>query len=604
VNGARTLGAIALLAGSSWTLGVLLPAQSTWASSLRGYERAALRMTAGLGATSLLLANLALMGWFAAATPVLALLTIAGVFLGVPWGSDPGPMRVGPGSDEGRTLLQCLPSSSGERMVLIAIAACAAIACLGALAPITDDDALDYVVPIARHIADSGTLRVWLDQARSMYPQAQTVLMASMLRMGGDRLGALTALQWLLCIGVVSALARRVCVRGDRALLAVVLALGAPVVAFQVASGKEDLFLAAATAATAFCLLGDGHPAELAAAGLFAGIAASAKYSGMGVALAAAAWLLLTRRDGRWQAAAIVAAGAAASGGLWYALNLWRFGNPIAPLVFGAPGTTYTASAAREFFASNVDRTPLWFLLAPIRIFVDPASYSGRGNLYNPIVYAGLAGLFRADIRRRCGVLYFMAAVLYVGWFFGLQNARLLWPAAILLAPPAAAMLVPLLERRRVLQRSAWVVVAVSLGIVASVGALRAARYVRDPATYLERETQHYADIEWMNAHLDPARHRVASEFKVLAYLTVPSLYLDESHQLEITQAEIEGPGGLLAACRRQRITHLFVHAAEVPLLGAGVRLVHENPASRMGGVRFFREPPTEATAIVEIVDP
>ena len=43
----------------------------------------------------------------------------------------------------------------------------AVMACLGAIAPVTDDDALAYVIPIARHIADTGAVREWTDQARS-----------------------------------------------------------------------------------------------------------------------------------------------------------------------------------------------------------------------------------------------------------------------------------------------------------------------------------------------------------------------------------------------------------------------------------------------------
>ena len=57
---------------------------------------------------------------------------------------------------------------------------------LGTVALWTDDDALAYVVPIARHIAETGAVRVWTDQARSMWPQSQQVLLA-----------------WLLCVGVV-----------------------------------------------------------------------------------------------------------------------------------------------------------------------------------------------------------------------------------------------------------------------------------------------------------------------------------------------------------------------------------------------------------------
>ena len=161
-----------------------------------------------------------------------------------------------------------------------------------------------------------------------MFPQSQQVLLAYVMRMGGDRLGALTAIEWLITLGVVNALVRRVCERSENTGAALVIALGSPVVAFQVASTKEDLLLLPAAAACAFCLAGEGSLAELAAAGLFAGLAAGAKYPGLGIAVGAVAWTLISRRDDPWRASAVVAISAAAAGGFWYLLNLWRFANP------------------------------------------------------------------------------------------------------------------------------------------------------------------------------------------------------------------------------------------------------------------------------------
>ena len=149
--------------------------------------------------------------------------------------------------------------------------------CLGAIAPVTDDDALAHVVPIARHIAETDTLRIWMDQARSMWP-----------RIAGDSVGVCAAERWrsagridrvrvgLLCLGVVSALARRACERTEHIAAAVVIAVGAPATAFLVPSAKEDLLLLAASTAAAFCLVG-GSMAELAAAGLFAVCAPQAR---------------------------------------------------------------------------------------------------------------------------------------------------------------------------------------------------------------------------------------------------------------------------------------------------------------------------------------
>jgi hypothetical protein len=127
-------------------------------------------------------------------------------------------------------------------------------------------------------------------------------------------------------------------------------------------------------------------------------------------------------------------------------------------------------------------------------------------------------------------------------------------------------------------------------------------RYAANPAGYLERETQNYADVVWMNAHLDRRHDRVASDHKVLAYLDVPSLILEPTYQTEISGAELRDATSLLAACRRQGITHLFGNIDSFPELASHLRMIYRNPSSRLGGVRFFREPPTEATAVFEIV--
>ena len=87
-----------------------------------------------------------------------------------------------------------------------------------------------------------------------------------------------------------------------------------------------------------------------------------------------------------------------------------------------------------------------------------------------------------------------MAAMLYAGWFFSIQNARLLLPAAVLLAPAAADRLVPLARRPATFSVLAWTAAALSIGVVGAVGSLRAVRYLRSPSAFLERETQNYAD--------------------------------------------------------------------------------------------------------------
>jgi hypothetical protein len=88
----------------------------------------------------------------------------------------------------------------------------------------------------------------------------------------------------------------------------------------------------------------------------------------------------------------------------------------------------------------------------------------------------------------------------------------------------------------------------------------------------------------------------------VLAYLDVPWLILDSSYQIEIGPQELNDPQRLLDALRRQGVTHLFGRTTSFAAIRANLRPIYENPVSRRGGVRFFREPPTEETAVFEIV--
>jgi hypothetical protein len=536
-HGARSLAAFVLLAVSSWTLGTAALSRMAW-PELRAYERAALRLTAGLGLTALLLSIAALTGWFSYTPAALGILAAIGGVLAV---RDTWRAR--------HTVTFRAVDAPWVRAASMAVMISAVLACAGAIAPVTDDDALAYVVPIARHIAKTGAVRVWTDQARSMWPQSQQVLLAFLLRTGGDRLGAITALEWLLCVGVVSALARRVGERSEHRVAALIIGLGAPVVAFQVASAKEDLLLLAATAATGFCLAGNAGLAELAAAGLFAGIAAGAKYPGALIVAAAVSWPLIHQRERRLTSAAVVALCAAASGGLWYGLNLWRYGNPMAPLVFGATGTILDGRTARDFVDGyGAGHGLVAALLVPVRIFLDAKDFGGRANLFNPLAYVGLCGLLVATARQRGRPLFFMAAVFYAGWFLTLQNARLLLPAAVLLAPAAADRIVPAIRRSWPLQALAVLAAVASLGIVPVVGVVRAVRYLRDAPGFLERETQNYADLQWMNAHLDRRRDRVASDHKVLAYLDVPNIFLAPTYQIEISGDELTDPGRFLQA--------------------------------------------------------
>jgi hypothetical protein len=587
----QTALALAILVAAAWASGAAAASAFAW-PGLRRAERASLEIAAGLGIVSLTLSAALLLHLFAWATALLVFLAISSAALAVRWRR----IRGAPAAD-----LVNLPLA---RHATFAIAACAIVACAGAIAPVTDHDALSYVVPIARHMAREGALRVWSDQAPSMWPQGHTVLLAFIVQRGGDRLGALSAVEWLTAVGAASAFARRASERAEHVPLAVALAIAAPAAAFQVAAAKEDPLLLAATAGALFCLAGPPTVRESAAAGFFAGLAAGVKYPGLGVAIAVVAWSAIQSWRIRRVAPAVAAlASALAIGGVWYALNVLRYGNPVAPFVFGAPRTPLDAAAVRQALAGyGGGQGAIAFVITPLHVFLDPSSYGGRAQLFHPAVYAAVAALFAAPRRSRAAPLLLTAGVLYVGWFLTLQNARLLLPAAMALSPAAADALAPAMRRSRATCAAILVAVGAPMLLAPAIGVVRAARYVRDPASYLERETEHYSGVAWANAHLDPARHRILSLFGVVGYFSVPAIGVDPLHQLEFDRLALADNRRLLDECRARGVTHVFANPHEFDDVATQVRMVYLNPASRLGDAHFFRPAPVAATAIFEVL--
>jgi hypothetical protein len=168
----------------------------------------------------------------------------------------------------------------------------------------------------------------------------------------------------------------------------------------------------------------------------------------------------------------------------------------------------------------------------------------------------------------------------------------------VLLSIPAADALIFLTSRIRVLKPVVGLGLAISAGVVIVIGAARFVRYVEDPATFLERETEHYAAIQWMNDHLDPANHRVATGLRSSGYLRIPWMNISLGQQVELDGAELSSPGALRAALHRQGFTHFFGPPEDTVGMEAWLVAVYTNETSRLGGTHFFRPPPTTVVSV------
>lgn len=569
-----TFLALGLLLGAAWSLGGVVSGALP-----------ALRLAAGLGLSGLLLGLLALVGQLAWAPVALVGLTCLAVV------------------DLARRLRRRgipFPKDRLSWIALLAIAA-VALACLGALAPVTDDDSLSYPIPIARHLAEEGRWRFWPDQLLGVLPLTQQLLTSQLVSLGGTRLGVVSAVELCVGVAILLTIGRRTLFGEGTPWLAVVIAFAHPAAAFLSASAKEDLLLSAETLGCLYGLLCCDGARGAVLTGLFAGLAAGSKYTGLAVAVGALVATLVKPGPLRVRLALLFAGMALASGGLWYIVNVVRFGNPVPPFLSPPlPSPLDPSALAGTVHRFRIGSLPEFFL-APVRMFLLPGEYGGKGNLLNPLVLLALPGLYLADCRRRFRAPYLIAAAFYAAWFVSLHNERLLLPAAVVLSLPAASILTRLSHRGRLGRAFITACAVGSLAVFALIPGLRIARYVRDPATYLSRETQNYADIAWMNGNLTRSKNRVATSFRASAYLEVPWLVLDPTYQSVISPKDLATVPAALEALRRAKITHLHLAKGFFPDLERSLELVHENPSSRLGGTRLLHEPYTIATAIYAV---
>jgi hypothetical protein len=563
----------------------------------RRLESLASDAAAGLGTTALMLAILALgsnLGWARWILPTGALVTIVAALwtVSVPRSSFRVP----------RSVLVQRGTGSGLTYLLIAMVALGAI---GAFAPVTEFDSLSYPIPIARHLAETGLWQFWPDQARSVFPLSQELLVVPLIHAGSNTLGLVSAAEFVLAACLIVALARRVSRDPSVPACAAIITLGCPAVAFLAASAKADLLLLVMTTAAAVSLVSPPSRGAVLRVGLFAGFAAGTKLTGVPIAIATlccvpwACGRLSPMRD--LTRAALLAL---LAGGLWYGVTFARFGNPL-PLMslgpwFSAPlmSPAVLADWANGF---GNGRSFIDALVAPFYLSVGSEIFGGRGNWINALAFLGIGAAVVRGLRRETWILTIIAVAAYVAWFRQIQVGRLLLPALALLSIPAAELLMRAWQRWRLARTAILVVLLASAGVVAAAGVLRVERYVRDPSTFLARETPHYDAIAWMNTHLDLTRDRVASSFESSAYLRVPWVALNGTYQTVIGADEIDDRTRLLAALSREHFTHVFGPPDAFQEIADALEVVYENPASRVGGSSFFRTPRTEAVSVYRI---
>ncbi len=331
-----------------------------------------------------------------------------------------------------------------------------------------------------------------------------------------------------------------------------------------------------------------GERGWLAPAGVFGGLAISAKFPGLVVVGLLGLGLLLDglgRRDDRALARRVLTFGLSAAlvGAPFYLRNWIQRGNPVFPsawgLLGGAGWSSWRAWAWGEILANyGAGHTPLDKLLLPWRFFTTREMFDTFEGSNGPILALGLlagallAWQLRAERERVRPVLLALGTVLGFSLFWALstQQMRFWLPALPLLAALTVAAFSGLTQRLR--------------GVLVGVALLLSLAWVVD----LERQVwrrQHTS--AWLAGEMDrdavlrallPDSYGIFPEVHALVppegriwliWMRNKTYYLErefrvdcifEAWRFEELLEEHEDPAQLQAALQDQGFTHMLVH--------------------------------------------
>lgn len=256
--------------------------------------------------------------------------------------------------------------------------------------------------------------------------------------------------------------------------LALALFLTTPLVFIWARVADNDLTFACFTLCAVAAALRVEHGVTLSAesrrwlilSGVFVGLALATKYQALyiaaplGLLLFLDSWRARARSIGWGWRSLRGALGVAICFGLaaaivalpWYLKNVWFFGNPIYPTVFGGRGfsplaVSITADVLRDRVLSP--RTPLGLLLLPLRAYTT-GSYEQPHAILTPLFLLTPLVLFlRGCWRREVWYALIVSGGFLVGFIAGVQELRYLLTITPLLCVLTAYVLRAAWERRR-----------------------------------------------------------------------------------------------------------------------------------------------------------
>jgi hypothetical protein len=405
----------------------------------------------------------------------------------------------------------------------------AGTALIGALAPLTANDALVYHLNIPKIYAASGGLVRLPYNVYANMPHYGEMLYTVLYSMAGEAGAKLFYFFMLLAAsGAVYALAGRI-VNRRIALVAAVLFLVHPLVIDHRIICNVDVMLAYFYLSAAILLLEArrakmGHR-HIAAAALAAGFMLGMKYTAL-VPCATLLAIPALSRSWVWKRMLMAAGIAVLVFVPWLVKNEAYMGNPVYPLLESTfDGENWSQAQSTQLIAwqrsMGMGRNALDYLLLPLNISTrgkPGMNYTGFDGTLSPVLLVLLPlALFKR--RKETDILMVMGGTVFVFWAITSQQLRFLLPAVALAAVLAGAGLENL---RAWTGRRGFVGVLVLLLLVQISSLLAPGQYGRpvlsgtlgdrlpvvqgleSRSSFLRRSIQSYSLFEQMNENIPP----------------------------------------------------------------------------------------------------
>jgi hypothetical protein len=413
----------------------------------------------------------------------------------------------------------------------------AVYAVLGAIAtcaPISSPDALLYHAGDPALFEGHGRIVEIPSNSSSYEPFTVEMLVLDGFLLWNSVQGAFAPfLLALVALAAVAGAADRLAGR-SAALLAGAIFFAQPFMTWEATSVFIEPGLASAVALASWnaaLFIQHRNRAGLVLAGVFTGGAAGMKYLGLIAALALVsvaatlAWRQVTiKRALAFAVPAIVVALP------WYVKNAVLTGNPFYPHVFGGLNPTAAAELEAAMRTFGHGRSPLDFLLLPVRLLSDGGAFDG-GEFISPLflAFAPLPFVLWRRGRLAVGTVWAGVLIFVIAWFLTTQQARFLVPLMPALAVLASLGALTLAQRGRLGRTIAVGVTSLALGGGLGAASVYAAQFApvvvgtQSKQDFLRSKVSFYAGVEWLNVRLGPD-DKVLVDFWSLLYLEVPHI--------------------------------------------------------------------------------